>query len=73
MPLVEKLLLPKLLYHPPDGFHIIGIHGLIVVGKIHPAAHAGDDIFPFLGITEDDGAARFVELSHTEIFDFLLP
>ena len=69
---VDKSLVPQLLYYPPDGFHVVGVHGLVVVVKIDPAAHTGHSLPPFACVAEHDLAAGFVELGDSIVLDLLL-
>ena len=47
---INAALFPKFGKHPPDGLHEIFVHGFIVVGKVDPAAHAGDGFFPLFNV-----------------------
>ena len=70
--LVDKPLVPKLLNNPPDGLHIVRVHGLVVVVEIDPAAHTGHGLAPFAGIAEHDLAAVLVELCDAVVLNLLL-
>ena len=37
--------------------------------EIDPSAHAGNDLAPFAGVTQNDAAAFFVEHVDAELFD----
>ena len=66
---VDQSLIPEILEHVPDGFHVLGVHGAVSVAEIDPAAHAGYDGFPFGGVTENNGAAGLIEFGDAVIFD----
>ena len=69
---VDKPLVPKLLYDPPDGLHVVRVHGLVVVVKIDPSSHTGHGLAPFAGVAEHDLAAVLVELCNAVVLDLLL-
>jgi hypothetical protein len=66
--LVKKALFPEGLHHPPDGFHIIRIHGLVIVIKVHPSAQSRNNMTPLFYITQHRGTAGFVEFGYSEFF-----
>ncbi len=68
MAFVDEPFVPKLLHDPPDGFHVVRLHGLVVVVEIHPAAQAGDDGPPLVHIAEHRSPAGFVELRDAIFF-----
>jgi len=70
--LVDQALVPKSLHHPPDGFHIVGVHGLVVAVEVHPASGARHDAAPFLRVAEHRGAAGLVEVGDAEALDICL-
>ena len=70
MTFVDQSLVPELFEDPPDGFHVIAVHGAVAVFEIDPAAHALDDLLPLFGVAEDDPAAGFVEFVNAVGFDF---
>ena len=72
MALVEEALVPEGLHDPPDGFHVIAVHGFVVPLKVHPAAQAGDDLLPFPDVAQHRGPAGFVELRDSEALDVRL-
>ena len=72
MSFVDQPLIPELFEDPPDGFHVIAVHGAVAVFEIDPAAHAFDDLLPFFGIAQNDAPAGFVELVDSVCFDFAL-
>ena len=63
--LVEEPLLPQTFQHPPDGLHVVGVHGLVVVLEIDPAAQAGDGLLPLVDVAQHAVTAGLVELGHT--------
>ena len=66
-PLIDEALVPKLLHHPPHGLHVEGVHGLVVVVEIHPAAEAGDGAPPLGDMALDDAAALRVVAAHAQL------
>ena len=46
--LIHQAFVVNLLECPPDGFHIIAIHGLVGIIKIHPARNPPDSFSPFI-------------------------
>ena len=73
MALVDAALVPKLLEDPPDRLHEVGVHGLVVVVEVDPAAHAGDGLAPLGDVLEHHRAALLVELVHAERLDLGRP
>ena len=67
--LVDQVLVPQLLEHPPDRLHERGVHGPVGVAEIDPASRPLDGLFPFPGVTQDDLAALVVELGDPETLD----
>jgi hypothetical protein len=61
---VDEALFPEGFDHPPDGFHVIAVHGLVIVVKIDPPAQAGNHFPPFFYVPEHGGPAGFVESRH---------
>jgi len=70
--LVDEAFIPEALDDPPDGLHVVGVHGLVVVVKVYPAAGAGHDAAPLVGIPEYYGAAGLIEVGHAVVLDSLL-
>ena len=69
---VDEPLVPQLLHYPPDGLHVVRVHGLVVVVEIDPAAHTGHSLAPFAGVAEHDLAAVLVELCNAVVLNLLL-
>ena len=69
MALVHAALVPELLEHPPDRLHEVGVHGLVVVVEIDPAAHARDGLAPLADVLQHHRAALLVELVHADLLD----
>ena len=67
--LIDQVLVPQLLEHPPDRFHERGVHGPVGVAEIDPAARPLDGLFPLPGVAQDDLAALVVELGDPETLD----
>ena len=67
--LVDAALLPELTEHPPDRLHELGVHRLVVVVEVDPAAHARHGLAPLVDVLEDLRAAVLVELVDTERLD----
>ena len=63
---VDPSLIPELFEHPPDALHVAGLHGLVIVVEIDPAAHARHGVTPFADVAGDHGAALLVEFVHAE-------
>ena len=70
--LINKPLVPKLLKHPPQRFHVPNIHGFVVVIKVNPATNASNCIAPLAHISLHNATTLVVISSHTELFDRLL-
>jgi len=66
MTLVDQALVPELLHDPPNGFHVVRFHGLVIVVEIYPAAQAGDNGPPFVDIAEHRSPAGLVEFGDAE-------
>jgi hypothetical protein len=66
---VEEAFFPEGGHDPPDGLHVIGVHGFVVPVKVHPAAQAGDGLAPLFDVALYRGAAGFVETGDAVIFD----
>jgi hypothetical protein len=66
---VEQALFPEGLHYPPDGFHVTGVHGFVVVVEVYPAAQAADIVPPFFYIAQHRHPAGFVEFFHAVAFD----
>jgi len=62
--LIDAPLFPELLEDPPDSLHERDVHRFVIILKIHPAAHAGDGLAPFLDIGQHHGAAGLIEHIH---------
>ena len=62
--LVEEPLLPQAFQHPPDGLHVVGVHGLVVVVKVNPASQPGDGLLPLVDVAQHAVTAGLVELCH---------
>jgi len=67
--LVDEPLIPKRLDDPPDRFHVIGVHRLVVMVEIDPASEARDDLAPLFDVAEDRGAAGLVEFGDAIALD----
>lgn len=70
--LVQESLFPQALENPPDGFHVVGVHGLVVVLEVHPAPQPGDGLLPLIYIAENAGTTSLVELGHAVLLDICL-
>ena len=70
---VDAALVPKLLEDPPDRLHEVGVHGLVVVVEVDPAAHARDGLAPLRDVLQHHRTALLVELVHAEGLDLGRP
>ena len=70
--LVDQALVIKLLERPHDGFHVVDIHGLVAVFKVHPAGLAVDVLFPLVGVLQHGLGAVFIELFQAHVLDLRL-
>ena len=70
--LVDKALVIKLLERPHDRFHVVDIHGLVAVVKVHPAGLAVDVLFPLVGVLQHGLGAVFIELFQAHVLDLRL-
>ena len=66
---VEQALFPEGFHDPPDGFHVTGVHGFVVVVEVHPAAEAADIIAPFFYIAQYRSPAGFDKFFHAVAFN----
>src|SRR5690554_6255037 len=57
------------LEYPPDGFHVVGIHGAVPVLPVNPTPHPVDGVLPLLGIAKHNGAALLVEIGNSVLLD----
>ncbi len=67
--LVDEPLRVELLEDPPDALHEGGVHRLVVVLEVHPAAQAGDGLLPLAHVLEHALAAGLVEGAHAVLAD----
>ena len=70
--LVDKPLIPQALEHPPLGFHVRKVHGLVGVLHVHPTAKAANNPLPFRNVRKHGCAASFVKLVDAVMFDVFL-
>ena len=70
--LVDQALVIKLLERPHDRFHVVDIHGLVAVVKVHPAGLAVDVLFPLVGVLQHGLSAVFIELFQAHVLDLRL-
>ena len=66
---IQKSLFPQALENPPNGFHVVGVHGFVVVFKVYPAAQAGDGLLPLVYIAKNASTTSLVELGYTVGFN----
>ena len=67
--LVDQAFVIKLLERPHDRFHVVDVHGLVAVVKIHPAGLAVDVFFPLVGVFQHGLSAVFIELFQAHVLD----
>ena len=61
--LIDKTVIPKLLYNPPAGLDVAVIEGDVRVFHVNPEADAICEVLPLLYVLQDVPAATAVELS----------
>ena len=66
---IQKSLFPQALENPPNRFHVLWVHGFIVVFKVYPAAQASNGLLPLIYIAENAGTTSLVELGYTVGFN----
>lgn len=49
-----------LLESPPDGLHVVAVHGLVVVLEVNPSTKSSNDLLPLLRVGHDDLPAQCV-------------
>ena len=59
--LIDQALVPQRLEGPHNRLHVGQVHGLVVVGEVHPAGLAGNRGLPLLGVAQHRLAAVVVE------------
>ena len=69
MPLIQEILIPQLLHHPPNRLHIRGFHRFIVIIKVNPASQPINRTPPFLHIAQHTRPARLIKLGNTVLFN----
>ena len=69
---VHQALVPELFQDPPDRLHVPGVHGLVVVVEVDPAADAAHDGAPLVDVALDDLPALGVVAGDAELLHGLL-
>ena len=72
LPLVDEPLVEELLHHPPHGLHVPGVHRLVVVIEVDPAADARDGLAPLARESLHDRAACVVVAGNAKGVDQLV-
>ena len=65
---VHEVLVPELANDPPDGLHVPGFHGFVVIVEVDPASEPGDRLAPFPRVGEDDRPALVVVGGESIVF-----
>ena len=60
----------KLFESPDHALGVVQIQGLVVVVKVHPASLAGYIGAPVLGVLQNTGLAKLIELCDTKLLNF---
>ena len=68
---IDAPLVPQLLEDPPHTLHEGGLHGLVIVIKVNPAAHTRNRVAPLFHITQHHRTALFVKGVNTVLADFI--
>ena len=65
---IDKSLIVDLLESPPNTFHEVGVHSLVIVVEVNPSSESVDNSAPFRGESHDNLTAELVVLLDTEGF-----
>ena len=69
---IDKAFIPQRFCNPPDWFHVVRVHCLIIMVKVYPTTHTGNCCTPFWSIFKNRCLTFIVEFINSKFFNFML-